>query len=122
SKQGSPQVEEGSMLSTSGKKMKIRKALFVLALTGSLHSHAADVSCTGNVTWVMGDHANCIDDNGKKQLAFKISGSDSWLCNNSDTASSLVLSAKIAEKRIVVYINSDTGTTCENRQSYTKHR
>jgi len=110
------------MLSTSGKKMKIRKALFVLALTGSLHSHAADVSCTGNVTWVMGDHANCIDDNGKKQLAFKISGSDSWLCNNSDTASSLVLSAKIAEKRIVVYINSDNGTTCENRPSYTKPR
>ncbi|ARU27792.1 hypothetical protein [Cellvibrio sp. PSBB006] len=96
------------------------KAVILVLSANSFQTLAADISCTGTVTWVMGDHPNCTDGNGKKQLAFKITGSDNWLCNNSDAASSLVLSAKVAEKPLLIYMNSDNGETCATRPHYVK--
>ncbi|AIW18805.1 hypothetical protein F0267_23160 [Vibrio coralliilyticus] len=44
------------------------------------------------------EHNSYQDDNGKNQMAFKLSGDAYWMCSDSGSASSLVLSAREAEK------------------------
>ena len=100
--------------------MKFEKAAFLLLITSSFYCNATEISCTGTITSLMADHSKCTDNNGKKQLAFKITGSNYWLCNDSDTASSVTLSAKIAEKPLEIYINNDNGETCEIHPHYLK--
>ncbi|MCG9682883.1 hypothetical protein L1D31_09890 [Vibrio sp. Isolate23] len=82
---------------------------------------AAEISCKGTVSLIMADHTSCRDDNGKKQLAFKVTGDNYWLCSGSDSASSLVLSVKMSEKNLVVYFDDNGGSlTCQSHRHYLK--
>lgn len=92
--------------------------IFLISITSLVY--AGDIACSGQITALMADHPSCTDDSGKEQLAFKISGSPSWKCNNSDTASSLVLAAKISNKSVIVYLSDAGGATCQSHTQYTK--
>ena len=98
------------------------KNLFILASLGlfSSWSNATDISCNGTITWVMADHPSCTDDSGKKQLAYKLSTGDYWFCSGSDAASSLILSAKVTNAQMLLYINNDNGATCQIHSHYMK--
>lgn len=95
---------------------------FFALLLMSTSSFAGDISCSGKVTLLMADHTSCSDSEGKKQLAFRLAGSPLWKCNGSNTASSLVLAAKISNKSITVYLNDTGGTTCQSHAQYIKPR
>lgn len=99
--------------------MKNYIALILLSVV-TCSANAADIACNGTITWVMADNASCTDSSGKKQIAYKHSTGDSWLCSGSDSASSLILSAKIAAVPVTVYINNNNGETCQVHGSYVK--
>jgi len=99
--------------------MKYLKITF-LSLFFVSYANAGDISCSGKISMLMADHNSCKDSNGKKQLAFKLKGTQSWLCNGSDTASSLILSAKMADKTLSVYISDAGGATCGTHANYLK--
>ena len=94
--------------------------LVFLLLPCSL-SLAGEIGCSGTVAVIMADHHSCTDETGKKQLAFKLSsGGGNWLCSGSDGSSALVLSAKMSDKNISVYISDDGGATCQSHANYLK--
>jgi hypothetical protein len=97
-----------------------KKMLPMLCLFFPLTASAADIACSGNITWVMAEHPSCVDGNNKKQLAYKIEGSGYWFCSGSDTASSLVLGAKFAAKSVTVYMDNANGASCTSHSHYLK--
>lgn len=99
--------------------MKNIIVFFGLILFSSLVG-ATDIACNGTITWVMADHPSCTDDSGKRQLAYKLSTGDYWFCSGSDTASSLILSAKVTNAQMLLYINNDNGATCQIHSHYMK--
>jgi hypothetical protein len=95
-------------------------SIIVALFTITQFSYAGEIACTAQITLLMADHPSCTDNNGEKQLAFMLAGSDVWICNNSDTASSLVLAAKMSEKSITVYMSDTGGATCQSHTQYIK--
>lgn len=93
--------------------------IFLLLLSPSVAT-AANIACKGTITWVMGDHPSCKDENGKKQLAFKHTTGAYWFCSGSDSASALILSAKMSKAPINIYMNDANGGTCNVHQHYLK--
>ncbi|MCE9687164.1 hypothetical protein LZP73_13275 [Shewanella sp. AS16] len=101
--------------------MRIVNRLFVLMFFWMASSAlAADIGCTGTIAYVMADHVICKDATGKKQFAFKLSGSSNWICSNSDSASSLVISAKVMKAEVSVYLNDANNATCQSHINYIK--
>lgn len=98
----------------------IIKAVILLSLLAAAYASAADITCHGPVVMAMGDHPGCIDTNGVRQMAFKTnSTSNPWMCAKSELASSMILSAVIANKAVSVWIDeSDEGHTCSNLPNY----
>jgi hypothetical protein len=99
--------------------MKSLKFLIVLLLVGA-NAHAGDISCSGKVAMLMAEHNSCKDVNKKKQFAFKLEGMTSWKCSGSDSASSMLLAAKVSDKPLTVYISDANGATCSIHSSYLK--
>lgn len=104
----------------SGDKM-IKVGVFSALLLIGNYAQAAEISCNGKVHWLMAEHPSCTDDTGKKQFAFKLEGMTSWKCSGSDTASSLLLAAKMSDKSLHVSINDTNGATCSTHTSYLKN-
>jgi hypothetical protein len=98
-----------------------KKIFLILILQLPFFANAAEIGCSGVVTWVMADHSSCKDDAGKKQLAFKHSSGAYWFCSGSDTASSLVLAAKMSQSALSVYMDNDGGnSTCSVHSHFLK--
>uniref|UniRef100_UPI0040483230 hypothetical protein n=1 Tax=Rheinheimera sp. TaxID=1869214 RepID=UPI0040483230 len=98
----------------------MKKQLFLLgALITAANVYAADINCSGKVSWVM-DYPSQCDGN----TAFKTTGSgDKWVCPPSDKGNALVLAALAADKRLEVYIDSQNGAfSCNNLPNYVKAR
>ncbi|WP_156492041.1 hypothetical protein, partial [Oleiphilus sp. HI0123] len=89
--------------------MKFLKIIVVAFLLITANVHAADIACAGKVSALMAEHNSCKDSTGKKQFAFKLSGMSSWKCSGSDTASSLLLASKVADKSLSVYMSDANG-------------
>lgn len=100
--------------------MKFLLSIAVLTIFLVPAVYAAEINCYGKVGMLMADHPSCVDGAGKRQLAFKLEGTSPWLCNGSDAASSLVLSAKMADKNLSVYISDADGATCGAHANYLK--
>jgi len=90
----------------------------LLLLAGNVK--AGDMACSGKISLLMAEHTSCKDENNKKQFAFKIEGTSSWKCSGSDTASSLLLAAKISDKPLTFYISDINGATCSVHSNYLK--
>jgi len=93
-------------------------SIFIALVAITSSAHAGEFACSRQVTLLMADHPSCTDNSGKKQLAFRLAGSSQWKCNNSDTASSLVLAAKMSNKAITVYLNDAGGATSQSHAQY----
>lgn len=100
--------------------MKTLKILAACSIFIGLGVEAGDVSCTGKVSVIMAEHNSCRDESGKKQFAYKLEGFSTWKCSSSDSASSLLLAAKISNKSITVYQSDKDGATCANHSDYLK--
>ncbi|MBL1276737.1 MAG: hypothetical protein COB30_011680 [Ectothiorhodospiraceae bacterium] len=90
----------------------------LLLLVGNVQ--AGTISCRGKVSVLMAEHVSCKDSDNKKQFAFKLEGMETWKCSGSDTASSLLLAAKISDKSLSVYISDGNGATCSTHSAYLK--
>ncbi|NOU49063.1 hypothetical protein HG263_00670 [Pseudoalteromonas sp. JBTF-M23] len=97
---------------------KISVLIALLLIVNS--AHAKDISCSGKVSMLMAEHISCKDSSNKKQFAFKLEGTTSWKCSGSDTASSLLLAAKVAEKPLTIYMDDANGATCSTHNGYLK--
>lgn len=100
--------------------MKFIKFIAVIFLFSGLNAYAGNISCSGKISMLMAEHDSCKDSAGKKQFAFKLVGTTSWKCSGSDTASSLLLASKVADKSLSVYMSDANGATCSTHNGYLK--
>lgn len=91
----------------------MKKSILIALACFSFNSFAGDIACAGRITFVMADHKDCVDDNGKKQLAFRIDTAPSLTkCANSDAASAFILKTKFERNIVSVYISDENSATC----------
>jgi len=99
----------------------MKTSFFLILLCFTFKSFAADIACAGRITWILADHAACIDVHNKKQFAYKIDTAPGlWKCSNSDSASSLILAAKFENKIVSVYMSDENNATCDSHAQHIK--
>lgn len=102
--------------------MKKLMMIFAIMLALSNAVWAGDIPCHGKVIFAMADHGGCIDDKGKKQMAFVTSSSSNpWMCALTDLGSSMVLAASLSNKPMQVYISDKNADhSCSSIPNYSK--